>query len=98
MQVAPNRDQLLGQLLSLRKKGRHTFSFTAHQPTLGDHIGGDIIRAMLEGIDGEQAPPLARPLLKRQMRSRACERAPPLALPAGWACCPPEPLHLMSVV
>jgi hypothetical protein len=26
-----------------------------------------------------------------------CERAPPLALPAGWACCPPDPLQLMHV-
>ena len=27
---------------------------------------------------------------------RKCERAPPLALPAGRACSPPDPLHVMS--
>ena len=39
--------------------------------------------------------PRAPCCLARQLRSRACERAPPLALPAGRACSPPDPLQLM---
>src|SRR3954465_1900650 len=97
MQIAPYRDQILGQLLSLGKKRRsHTFSLL-----WGNRSGGGIIRAMLEGMDASGLRPSCSPLRTGYAvcldASGLCPSRSPLGAepapkpPANKACCTINP-------
>src|SRR3954467_1742671 len=87
MQIAPYRDQILGQLLSLGKKRRsHTFSLL-----WGNRSGGGIICAMLEGMDASELHPSCSPLRTGYAVCLDASGLCPSRSPLGGGTPPPPP-------